>query len=140
MTLFQRACLVLADFVLVIHAAFIAFVVVGVILIWIGWFRRWAFVRNLWFRAAHVVAIGVVAAESLSGFDCPLTTWENELRQAAGTPAHYTGSFMQAWIHRLIFYDLNERTFTMIYLAFFLMVAITFWWIPPRWPRRHQGH
>lgn len=139
MTPFQQLCLVLADAVLFIHAAFIAFVVVGLGLIWVGWILDWPFVRNPWYRATHVAAIGVVVAESLLKFDCPLTTWENELRGKAGDPAHYAGSFVQAWVHRLIFYNLNERTFTLIYVLFFLAVIVTFWLIPPRWKRRNQG-
>lgn len=135
MTLFQRLCLGLADFVLLLHAAFVAFVLVGLVLIWIGRFRGWAFVRNFWFRAAHLACIGVVVDESLSGIVCPLTTWENRLRLLAGGQTRYAGSFIQDWVQRLIFYDLDERVFTLIYLAFFLAVALSFWLIPPRWPR-----
>lgn len=74
MTPLQRPHLGLADLVLVVHASFVAFVIVGLLLIWIGHIRRWAFVRSFWFRVAHLAAIGVVAAESMSGFVCPLTT------------------------------------------------------------------
>src|SRR5271169_4269738 len=102
MTLFQRLCLALADLVLVVHAAFIAFVVVGLVLIWVGRFRGWAFVRNIWFRVAHLAAMSVVAAESLMGFICPLTTWEDQLRLLAGGHQRYEGSFIQHWLHSLI--------------------------------------
>jgi hypothetical protein len=136
MTHFQRLCLALADVVLVVHVAFIAFVVVGLVLIWAGRFRGWAFVQNLWFRAAHVAAIGVVAAESLAGVVCPLTTWEDRLRLLAGGQQRYAGSFIQHWLQPLIFFDVGEGVFTAAYLAFFLAVGISFWLIPPRWPRR----
>ena len=95
MTVFQRLCLALADLVLVIHAAFVAFVVVGLVLICVGRFRGWAFVRNVWFRVAHLAAMGVVAAESLVGFICPLTMWEDQLRLLAGARQRYAGSFIQ---------------------------------------------
>lgn len=136
MTLFQRLCLVLADLVLVVHAYFVAFIVVGLMLIWVGRFRGWEFVRNLWFRAAHLAAIGVVAAGSVSGFACPLTTWENRLRLLAGSEQRYEGSFLQHWLHRVIFFELGEGVFTMTYVAFFLVVALSLWLIPPRWPGR----
>ncbi len=136
MTLFQRLCLALADVVLAVHAAFVAFVVVGLVLIWVGRFRGWAFVRNFWFRVAHLAAIGVVAAESLSDFVCPLTTWEDRLRLLAGGQERYAGSFIQHWLHQLIFFDLDERVFTIAYVAFFLAVVLSLWLIPPRWPRR----
>ena len=136
MTLLQRLYLALADLVLVIHATFVAFVIVGLILIWIGWFRGWAFVRNFWFRMTHLAAIGVVTAESLSGFVCPLTTWEDRLRLLAGGQQRYAGSFIQHWLHRLIFFDFNEGVFTLAYVVFFIAVALSLWLIPPRWPRR----
>jgi hypothetical protein len=136
MTLFQRLCLALADLVLVVHAAFVAFVVVGLVLIWVGRFRGWAFVRNIWFRAAHLAAMGVVAAESVLGFICPLTTWEDQLRLLAGGQQRYAGSFIQHWLHPLIFFDVAKGVFTAAYLAFFLAVVLSFWLIPPRWPRR----
>ena len=58
----------LADFVLLVHFAFVAFVVLGFVLIWVGYFCRWPFVRDLRFRLAHLAAIGLVLAESLAGF------------------------------------------------------------------------
>ncbi len=135
MTLLQRFYLGLADAVLVIHAAFVAFVLVGQLLIWIGWWRRWAFVRNFWFRAAHLASIGVVAVESLAGWVCPLTTWENKLRLLAGDGQRYEGSFIEHWLHRVMFFDLGATVFMIIYLAFFLVVALSLWLVPPKWPR-----
>jgi len=136
MTPLQRFYLGLADLVLVVHASFVAFVVVGLVLIWIGQVRRWAFVRNFWFRVAHLAAIGVVAAESLSGFVCPLTTWEDQLRLLAGGEQRYAGSFIQHWLHQVIFFDLSESAFTIAYVTFFLAVALSLWLVPPRLPRR----
>ena len=136
MTPLQRFYLGLADLVLVVHASFVAFVIVGLLLIWIGQLRCWAFVRNFWFRVAHLAAIGVVAAESLAGFVCPLTTWEDRLRLLAGGEQRYAGTFIQHWLHQVIFFDLNERVFTIAYVVFFLAVALSLWFVPPRWPRR----
>jgi hypothetical protein len=138
MTPVQRLYLVLADLVLAVHAAFVAFVIVGLALICLGWWRRWAFVRNFWFRVAHLTAIGVVAAESLAGFVCPLTAWEDRLRLLAGGEQRYQGFFMQHWLHRLIFFDLSANVFTIIYIAFFLMVALSLLLVPPSWPKRTQ--
>ena len=135
MTLLQRLCLALADLVLVVHAAFVAFVVAGLVLIWIGRFRSWNYVRNFWFRAAHLCAIGLVAVESLTDFVCPLTTWEDQLRLLAGGQQRYASSFIQHWLHLLIFFDFSERAFTIAYVVFFFAVALSLWLIPPRWPR-----
>jgi hypothetical protein len=125
----------LADLILILHFAFVAFVVVGLVLVWIGWQCGWSFVRNVWFRAAHLLAIAIVAAESLAGVVCPLTTWENDLRLLAGGGERYQGSFIQHWLHRVLFYDASERTFTVAYVLFFGAVLLSFWLVAPRWPR-----
>src|SRR6267142_2619369 len=109
----------LADLTLILHFAFVAFVVAGLLTVWVGWLLRWRFVRNFWFRIAHLLAIGVVAAESLAGFVCPLTIWENNLRLLAGGGQRYQGSFVQHWLHRVMFFQAGESTFTILYVLFF---------------------
>jgi hypothetical protein len=137
MTALERFYLVLADALLVLHFRFVAFVVIGFVLIWIGWWRRWTWVRNLPFRMLHLAAVGVVAAESLLGYVCPLTTWEDRLRLLAGDERRYVGSFVQHWLHRLMFFDAEERIFTMVYIVFFLLVALSYWVVRPQ--RRARG-
>jgi len=127
----------LADAVLVLHFGFVAFVVVGLLVIWAGLAFRWSFVRHFYFRLAHLLAMGVVAAEALGGLLCPLTTWEDKLRSMAGDGQHYAGSFIQHWVHRVMFYEASERTFTVIYLGFFALIVLSVWLVPPRWPWRH---
>jgi hypothetical protein len=133
MTPLERFYLVLADAILILHFAFVAFVVMGLLMIWLGWWRGWVFVRNLWFRLSHLAAIGVVAAESLAGFVCPLTRWEDGLRLLAGGKQRYEGSFVQHWLHRLMFFDLDERVFTAAYVLFAFLVLLSLWAIPPQW-------
>lgn len=116
----------LADLVLVVHFAFVAFVVGGLALIWLGAALGWRWVRNFWFRIAHLGAIVFVAAEALVGMWCPLTVWEAQLR---GAPAEK--SFLAQWIHRVLFYDFPEWVFTVAYVLFALMVAATLWFLPP---------
>src|SRR5512140_473805 len=117
----------LADFILIIHFLFVLFVVGGLALIWVGVAANWRWVRNFWFRIAHLVAICIVAAEALLGVICPLTDWEDRLR---GVPTD-TG-FVARWIHRLLFYSFPEWVFTTAYILFALAVALTFWCVPPR--------
>src|SRR5262245_21644330 len=73
-----------ADIVVVVHLAFMAYVVLGELLIVIGALAGWKWVRNPWFRWTHLAAILVVVAESVAGMDCPLTDWEYGLRDLAG--------------------------------------------------------
>lgn len=116
----------LADTVLIVHFAFVLFVTGGLAVIWIGAAAGWGWVRNLWFRVAHLGAILFVASEALVGIWCPLTVWEAQLR---GVRAEK--SFVAHWIHKLMFYDFPEWVFTLAYVAFALAVAATYWLVPP---------
>jgi hypothetical protein len=125
---------VLADAVLVLHFAYVAFVVAGLALVWLGWLRGWSWVRNFWFRATHLLAMGVVVAESVLDIVCPLTVWEDDLRRLAGQDPGSDQGFVAEWVHRLLFFDLEPRVFTLIYAAFFLAVVMSFIVVPPRRP------
>jgi len=125
----------LADLVLVLHGLFVAFVALGFVAIWVGHLAGWRFVCDIRFRLAHLLAMACVLAESLFGMTCPLTTWESELRlrtQEGG----YEGSFVQHWVGRLLFCECSERTFTVLYAAFFALILLSFWVVPPRWAHR----
>lgn len=121
-----------ADFIVVVHFAFVAFVLFGQILIVIGGICGWSWVRNRWFRGIHFASIGVVVLESWCGVTCPLTTWEYNLRQAAGE-ATYEGAFIAYWAHEFLFYDGDPWVFTTAYSIFGAMVLLSLWLIPPRW-------
>lgn len=135
----EQLYLLCANAILVVHFAFVAFVVVGLLVIWIGYFCRWPFVRNFYFRLAHLLAMGGVVCESLSGIACPLTVWEGRLRLLAGGSQQYEGECMPYWVHRFMFFDLSQTTFTIIYILFFLLLAASLWFVPPQWPARRSA-
>lgn len=116
----------LADLILIIHFAFVLFVVGGLILTWAGGAAGWRWVRNFRFRIAHLGAIVFVAGESLAGVWCPLTVWEDVLRGA-----HAEKSFVARWVHRVLFYEFPEWVFTAAYVACALVVAGSWWWVRP---------
>ncbi|PON19632.1 DUF2784 domain-containing protein [Candidatus Entotheonella serta] len=120
----------LADVILMMHALFVGFVVFGLVLIVIGTVTKWRWVRNPWFRVAHLVAIGIVVVQAWLGMTCPLKIWENRARQAGGNIG-YTGSFMQHWLHEILFYDFEPWVFTLIYTLFGLLVGLTWVLAPP---------
>ncbi|SFO13610.1 Protein of Unknown function [Nitrosospira briensis] len=122
--------MLLADIILVIHFIFVLFVVGSLPLIWIGAWMRLDFIRNRRFRFAHISAILFVVVESLIGIVCPLTLLEDQLR---GTETG--GSFIQRWLHRILFYDVPEWLLAGIYVLFALLVVITFRLVPPH-PRK----
>jgi hypothetical protein len=136
-----RLYFLLADALLVLHASIVLFNVGAVPVIWVGHFRGWKFVRAFSFRAAHLLLIGLVALESVLGMICPLTTWEDTLRLKAGADPRYQGGYLAHWLHRLIFYDLDERFFIAAYGLFFALVVFTWFRVrphPPGWRGQRQ--
>ncbi|MSQ96069.1 MAG: DUF2784 family protein [Gemmataceae bacterium] len=80
----------LADFLVVIHLVYMAVVLFGQLGIMVGHHLGWRWVRNPWFRIIHFTMIIVVAYEAVERIECPLTTWERDLRIEAGQiPANY---------------------------------------------------
>jgi hypothetical protein len=125
----------LADLIVFFHATYVGFIVFGLAAILLGVVVRWNWVRNIWFRAIHLIAIGIVVGESLVGMPCPLSIWEAQLRKAAGQTV-YSGDFLGHWAHRLIFFRADPWVFTLIYMLFGMAVLATFLLAPPRRSRR----
>ena len=118
-----------ADVVLIAHAAFIAFVVGGQLLILAGWLRGWGWPHHLPFRVIHLAAITTVVLESWFGITCPLTWLEFTFRPEVASPAD---GFIAWWLHRLIFYDAPSWVFTLVYTLFGTTVVAAFVFYPPR--------
>ncbi len=125
-----------ADLVVVVHAMYATFIVLGLVLIVIGGLRGWRWVRNRTFRIVHLCMILVVVAESLVGITCPLTTYEQRLRELSGESG-YQGDFIAHHVHELLFFDFPTWVFTVCYTLFGLVVVLTMWLFPPQ--RRKNG-
>ncbi len=117
----------LADLVLLAHAAFVAFVVGGLVATWVGEALGRAWARHAVFRGLHLAAITFVVAESLLGIACPLTVWEDALRGADGGEG-----FIQRWVRAALYWDAPPWAFTLLYVAFGALVVWTWVRIPVR--------
>ena len=82
----------LADAVVLLHLAFVAFAVIGGVLAW-----RWRGV--LW---AHVPALAWAVWIEATGNICPLTPLENHLRALAGESGYQSG-FIEHYIVPLLY-------------------------------------
>lgn len=121
----------LADIILIIHVAFVLFVVLGLLLILVGGWIGWRWIRNPWFRSLHLAGIGLVIIQAWLGIICPLTTWEMSLRESAGQTT-YGGTFVSYWLHRLLYYEAPAWVFAVCYSAFGLVVVLTWVKFRPR--------
>ena len=125
----------MADAVVLFHAAYVTFVVVGLLAILVGVLLHWQWVRNFWFRWVHFSFIAIVVVESLFSVECPLTTWEKALRLAAGEEVAQ-GTFIGRLTHAMLFYDAPNWVFTIIYCLFGAVVFAVLVLVPPRRPKQ----
>lgn len=119
-----------ADTILFLHFSFVFFIIVSLILILLGGYLKWVWIRNWWFRMAHLAGISFVVVQSWLGFICPLTTLEMWLREQVNE-AHYTGSFIQYWLQRILYYQAPDWVFILIYSLFGLLVIVSWVRFPP---------
>ena len=99
-------------------------------LILLGLLAGWSWVHNRKFRLTHLAAIGVVVLQAWLGQLCPLTVWENELRRRAGQSG-YEETFVEHWLHKVLFFQAEPWVFTMIYTGFGLLVVLV-WFLGRR--------
>jgi hypothetical protein len=120
----------LADAILALHVGIVAFVVLGTLVILAGRPLGWSWVRNRAFRIAHLALMVFIALQAWLGQLCPLTVWEQALRNRAGQ-ATYGESFIQHWLSRMIFFEAPWWSFVAAYTAFAALVIACWWWVPP---------
>jgi polyferredoxin len=82
----------LADATLLVHFAFVLFVVFGAFLVWRWWPLRWV----------HLPVVLWGALIEFAGWTCPLTPLENALRRLGGE-AGYQGGFVEHYLLPLIY-------------------------------------
>lgn len=125
----------LANAVLILHVGIVLFIVGGLLLTIIGGVAGWRWVRNVCFRALHLLGIACIAMEAWLGIVCPLTTLEQWLREQAGQAA-YAGDFIAYWLRKCMFYDAQPWVFIAAYSAFGLVVLLSWFFWPPNMPWR----
>jgi hypothetical protein len=127
----------LADVVVTIHLALVGFIVMGMAAILLGIVLKWRWVRNFWFRTIHLAMIAVVVEKAILSVSCPLTDWENQLREMAGETVR-EGTFIGRMLHGVLFWDVSSGTLTIVYYLFGLAVLVVFFFAPPRWPWKKE--
>jgi hypothetical protein len=126
------SAIALADAILVVHVLFVSIVILLVPLVITGGIRGWHWVRMPWVRLGHLAMIAFVAGEALIGMQCPLTTWENNLRVAGSDRGYNADGFIATWLDRLMFWHFPHWVFTTAYVGYGLIVASLFYFVPVR--------
>jgi hypothetical protein len=115
----------LAQAILGVHLAVIAFNVLGLVAIPLGAALRWRWVRVRGWRALHLVSWAVVALQAALGRACFLTIWQDELTGAQAQPP-----LIERTVERLVYWPLPIWVFGALYLVLFALV-VGFWWLVP---------
>ena len=114
-----------ADFVFLIHLAFVGFVV-------LGGFAVWKFPRLAWL---HLPAVAWGAAIEFMGWICPLTPWEQSLRRLAGENG-YSGGFVEHYLVPLLYPEQLTRADQVLLGVLVLALNVTAYALILR---RHRG-
>ncbi len=118
---------VLARLVLAAHVAIIGFNVFGLVVVPLGAWRGWSFVRAPAWRVLHLASLSIVAAQAILGRACFLTDWQDAL---AGTGA--AQPMIERWVNAMLFWPLPMWAFEALYLLVFAYALALFWFLPPR--------
>ena len=78
-----------------------------------------------------------LAEQAWLGVACPLTTFEMWLRAKANATT-YSGSFIEHWLQRVLYYEAPSWVFALGYSLFGLCVLATWWYFPPAFKHRHH--
>lgn len=112
-----------ADLVLVLHLAFVVFVVLGGLLV----------LRHRWIVYLHIPAASWGAFIEISGRICPLTIWENSLRRSAGESG-YAESFIEYYLLPIIYPAGLTRNVQFVIAGIVIFANIVIYgWLLYRW-------
>ena len=104
----------LADLVMFFHLVFILYVIAGALLI-----IKWA--KTLWL---HLPSCFWGMTVEFTGWICPLTPWEIQLRRLAGEEG-YTGSFIEQYLIPIIYPSGLTREIQMLLGSIVLIVNLS---------------
>ena len=96
----------LADSIVIIHFAWILFMLWGFMLTLRGFLYKEFFERWI-LRTFHLFGIAYVSILAIMGEYCPLTIWENTLRQKYDPSLTYPGSFMIHYVEKFVYPEVN---------------------------------
>jgi hypothetical protein len=116
----------LADLVLLAHFALAAFLAAGMLLIPLGAYWQWSWVRARRLRQIHAGLMVLIAIEAIFHITCPLTILEALLRRT-----HAPESFWADQLSKILYWDLPLEFFTILYGCCVVWVLYLWKSVPP---------
>ena len=110
---------VLADGIMLLHFAYILFVIGGALLV----------LQRRWWMWLHLPAVAWGVWVEFFAKTCPLTPLENALRAKAGQ-AGYAGGFIDHYITRLVYPEgLTARGQVVLGAVVLVINLLLYWWV-----------
>jgi len=131
-----------ANIVTILHFLMVAWAVLALPATLLGLAIGAPFARGFWFRTIHLLFILFVLGETVLGVECPLTTWERDLRAMDGKELHEVED--EPWAARaahnaFLFRGKTIADMLPYYAAFGIALVGVFAAAPPRWPGARPG-
>ena len=115
-----------SEIVLLFHFCIFLFMVLSFFLIPLGYYQKWEWVKNRYYRLIHLILMGIIFIETILGFMCPLTILENFLRNNIGINNKFTQI-----IHQIMYWDLSTYQFIILYLLSLLYLIFLWFFFKP---------
>ena len=115
-----------SEIVLLFHFCIFLFVILSFFLIPFGYYQKWEWVKNKYYRLIHLVLMGIIFIETILGFMCPLTILENFLRN----DIEINNKITQI-IHQVMYWNLTTYQFTILYLLSLLYLIFLWFFFKP---------
>ena len=115
-----------SEIILLLHLLIFLFITSSFILIPIGYFQKWEWVKNKYYRSIHLILMGIISIETILGFMCPLTILENYFRDDIKVDNKLTEI-----AHQILYWDLPNYQFIILYiLSFSYLIFLWFFFKP----------
>ena len=115
-----------SEIVLLFHFCIFLFMIFSFFLIPLGYYLKWEWVKNKYYRLIHLVLMGIIFIETILGFMCPLTILENFLRN----DIEINNKITQI-IHQIMYWDLPTYQFIIMYsLSLLYLIFLWFFFKP----------
>ena len=118
--------IIFSEIVLFFHFCIFLFMILSFFLIPLGYYQKWEWVKNKYYRLIHLVLMGIIVIETILGFMCPLTILENFLRN----DIEINNKITQI-IHQIMYWDLQTYQFIILYLLSLLYLIFLWFFFKP---------
>ncbi len=119
-----------ANLLVILHLGFVCFVVFGAFLV----------LKCRWIVFLHIPAAIWGALIEYQGWFCPLTPWEQQLRQAGGL-AGYSGGFIEHYLLPVLYPAYLNRAVQIVLGTFVIVFNIAVYgWLITRFVRSKRSH